>query len=724
MSTVAADRPSIVFRSAYDQGFARVAAVTLPVRLADPAANAAAVIEQARALSEQGVALAAFPELGLTGYTVDDLLLSEVLLDEVLAAIETIRAASTEILPALVVGAPLRVGGRLYNCAVVIAGGEVHGVVPKSYLPTYGEFYERRYFAPGDSVEVDTWITLRGVREPVVCGGDAAGTDALVSFGSDLLFNVTDVPGLVFHVEVCEDMWVPAPPSTFAALAGATVLLNVSSSPITVGRAQDRELLARASSARNLAAYVYAAAGEGESSTDLAWDGQTFVYENGTLLGSTERFPQGPRATVVDVDVEALVAERLRRGTFDDNRQTLSRSGEVGRDTATFAVTGAFRTVDIGADRLSVPRTDIGLLRTVDRFPFVPDDPERLAQDCYEAYSIQVAGLVQRLRAIGCPKIVIGVSGGLDSTQALIVAARAVDRLGLPREHIHALTMPGFATSEETKANALRLATALGCHVETLDIRPTATQMLTEMRHPYGLGERGPEVYDVTFENVQAGLRTDFLFRIANQRGGIVLGTGDMSELALGWCTFGVGDHMAHYGVNAGVPKTLIQHLIRWVAAEGLFSQEVSQTLLAVLATEISPELVPASQGQPIQSTQATIGPYALQDFTLWHVLRQGARPSRIAYLAERAWADASTSGWPTGIPEEEKVSYDLATIRKWELLFFRRFFSQQFKRSTLPNAPKVVSGGSLSPRGDWRMPSDASAAAWIAELERNVPES
>ena len=376
----------------------------------------------------------------------------------------------------------------------------------------------------------------------------------------------------------------------------------------------------------------------------------------------------------------------------------------------------------IGRDDLTVPRTDIGLRRAVDRFPFVPDDPARLAQDCYEAYNIQVAALVQRLRAIGEPRIVIGVSGGLDSTHALIVAARAVDRLGLGREHIHAITMPGFATSAGTRSNALALARALGCHVEELDIRPLAEQMLAAMDHPYGRGERGREVYDVTFENVQAGLRTDLLFRIAGRRGGIVLGTGDLSELALGWCTFGVGDQMAHYGVNAGIPKTLIQHLIRWVVAERLFPDDVGDVLLDILGTEISPELVPAHEGEPIQSTQARIGPYALQDFTLWHVLRRGSRPSRIAFLAERAWADPSAGAWPPGLPEEERVAYDLAAIRKWELVFFRRFFSNQFKRSTLPNGPKVVAGGSLSPRGDWRMPSDASGAAWIAELERNVP--
>ena len=706
--TQASAAPDIEFRSAYDQGFARVAAVTLPVTLADPAANAAAVIARARRLGEEGVCLAVFPELGLTGYSIDDLLLSDVLLRETLAAIETIRAASAGFLPAIVVGAPLRVGGRLFNCAVVIAGGAVRGAAPKSYPPAYREFYEKRHFA---------------------CGGDAGESDidvngARVPFGTDLLFEVDDVPGLVFHAEVCEDMWVPVPPSSLAALAGATVLVNLSGSPVTVGRAEDRELLVRASSSRGLAAYVFAAAGQGESSTDLAWDGQTLVYENGELLGSTERFGEGARAAVVDVDIEGLLAERVRQGSFEDNRRALLRPGADGApaDPADPAV--GFRTVRIGRGDLTVPRTDIGLRRAVDRFPFVPDDPARLAQDCYEAYNIQVAALVQRLRAIGGPRIIIGVSGGLDSTHALIVAARAVDRLGLGREHIHAITMPGFATSAGTKRNALALARALGCHVEELDIRPLAEQMLAAMDHPYGRGERGREVYDVTFENVQAGLRTDLLFRIAGRRGGIVLGTGDLSELALGWCTFGVGDQMAHYGVNAGIPKTLIQHLIRWVVAERLFPDDVGDVLLDILGTEISPELVPAHEGEPIQSTQARIGPYALQDFTLWHVLRRGSRPSRIAFLAERAWADPSAGAWPPGLPEEERVAYDLAAIRKWELVFFRRFFSNQFKRSTLPNGPKVVAGGSLSPRGDWRMPSDAAGAAWIAELERNVPEA
>ena len=733
-NAVTASATDIEFLSAYDQGFARVAAVTLPVVPVDPAANAAAIIEQARTLAEDGVCLAAFPELCLTGYAIDDLLLSDVLLSDVFAAIETLRAASADLLPALVVGAPLRLGDRLYNCALVIQGGRVRGVAPKSYLPTYREFYEKRHFAPGDALPAGVEsIELPGVRSG---SGSADGVEpsARVPFGANLLFEVEDVPGLTFHVEVCEDMWVPVPPSSLAALAGATVLVNLSGSPITVGRAEDRELLARSSSARGLAAYVYAAAGQGESSTDLAWDGQTLVYENGELLGSTERFPDGPRASVVDVDIEGLRAERLRQGTFADNARTLS-SPVAGAPTAatTFTDPAAFRRIRIAAADLAAPRTDIGLRRRVDRFPFVPDDPARLAQDCYEAYNIQVAALVQRLGAIGNPKIVIGVSGGLDSTHALIVAARAMDRLGRPRSDIHAITMPGFATSAGTRRNAEDLAVGLGCTFEELDIRATATQMLTEMGHPYGeyartgilpegVSER--DLYDVTFENVQAGLRTDFLFRIANHRGGIVLGTGDLSELALGWCTFGVGDQMAHYGVNAGIPKTLIQHLIRWVVAEELFDDAVGRTLLSILDTEISPELVPAGAGGAIQSTQAKIGPYALQDFTLWHVLRRGSRPSRIAFLAQLAWRDADAGDWPEGLPSSEKVAYDLPEIRRWLELFHRRFFTNQFKRSTLPNGPKVVAGGSLSPRGDWRMPSDAAATAWLAELERNVPRA
>ncbi|EWT02323.1 hypothetical protein N865_05950 [Intrasporangium oryzae NRRL B-24470] len=677
------------FFNAYRQGFARVAACTVPLATADPERNADTVIARVRSLHDDGVAVAVFPELGLSGYAIDDLLLQDPLLDAVESALARIAEATTDLRPVIVVGAPLAKGNRLFNCAVVVHRGAILGVAPKSYLPTYREFYERRHFAPGDDQRGET-IEVAGWRVP---------------FGPDLLFRATDVPGLVLHAEVCEDMWVPVPPSHEAALAGATVLLNLSGSPITVARADDRHLLCRSASSRCLAAYLYAAAGEGESSTDLSWDGQTMIYENGALLVETERFPEGPRSSVADIDLDLLRQERQRQGTFDDNRRALA--GRL----------SGFRWVDL---ELDPPSGDIGLLRKVDRFPFVPDDEARLALDCYEAYNIQVSGLEQRLRAIGQPKVVIGVSGGLDSTHALIVAAKAMDRLRRPRTDILAFTMPGFATSEHTKGNAIALMKSLGVTWEELDIRPAATQMLTEMGHPYG---RGEEVYDVTFENVQAGLRTDYLFRIANQRGGIVLGTGDLSELALGWCTYGVGDQMSHYGVNTGVPKTLMQHLIRWVVSSGQFDGGVNTTLTSILDTEITPELVPTKEGETPQSTEASIGPYSLQDFTLFHVLRRGYRPSKIAFLAHHAWRDVEEGEWPAGYPERERAAYDLATIRHWLEVFVKRYFGNQFKRSALPNGPKVVAGGSLSPRGDWRMPSDASAAAWLDELDANVPE-
>jgi NAD+ synthase (glutamine-hydrolysing) len=669
------------FFSAYDQGFARVAACTVPVAIADPARNAATVLEQARACHEDGVAVAVFPELSLTGYAIDDLLMQDTLLEATLAAIATVVAGSADLTPVIVVGAPLVHGTRVLNCAVVVHRGRVLGVAPKSYLPTYREFYERRWFAPGDDRRGETLRLL--------------GED--VPFGPDLLFDATDVPGLVVHVEVCEDMWVPVPPSAEAALAGATVLCNLSGSPITIARAEDRRLLVRSASARCSAAYLFAAAGQGESTTDLSWDGQTMVYECGDLLAETERFPEGPRRSVVDVDLDRIRQERIRQGTFDDNRRT------VGTE---------LRRVRF---ELQPPTGDIGLRRKVDRFPFVPDDAERLALDCYEAYNIQVSGLEQRLHAIGHPKIVIGVSGGLDSTHALVVAARAMDRLGRPRSDIHAFTMPGFATGEATKSLATRLSKSLGVTFEELDITAAARQMLGDLDHPFAAGE---EVYDVTFENVQAGLRTDYLFRLANHRGGIVLGTGDLSELALGWCTYGVGDQMSHYGVNAGVPKTLIQHLIRWVIDSGQFDDDTGEVLGEILQQEITPELIPGGS----QSTEESVGPYALQDFTLYHVIRRGYRPRKIAFLAHHAWADARVGDWPPGYPTQGRAAYDLAEVKHWLEVFTRRFFGNQFKRSALPNGPKVSPGGTMSPRGDWRMPSDASAAAWLAEVEA-VPD-
>ncbi len=681
------------FYSAYAQGFARIAACTIPVAIADPMANARTVLAQVRECHDEGVAVAIFPELALSGYAVDDLFLQDTLLAGVQEALAELVEGSTDLLPVLVVGAPLVHGTRVLNCAVVIHRGRVLGVAPKSYLPTYREFYERRWFAPGDD--------RRGTTIRV------AGAD--VPLGPDLIFDATDVPGLRLHVEICEDMWVPIPPSAEAALAGATVLANLSGSPITVARAEDRRLLVRSASARCSAAYAFAAAGQGESTTDLSWDGQTMLYECGELLAETERFPEGPRRSVADVDLERIRQERLRQGTFDDNRRTHGHR---------YRQDDEFRTV---AFELLPPTGDIGLRRKVDRFPFVPDDPERLALDCYEAFNIQVSGLEQRLHAIGQPKVVIGVSGGLDSTHALIVAAKAMDRLGRPRSDIHAFTMPGFATGESTKSYATRLSKSLGVTFEELDITAAARQMLADIDHPFAEGE---EVYDVTFENVQAGLRTDYLFRIANHRGGIVLGTGDLSELALGWCTYGVGDQMSHYAVNTGVPKTLIQHLIRWVIDSGELDPDTSEVLQEVLDQKITPELIPDQEGREPQATEDSVGPYALQDFTLFHVIRRGHRPGRIAFLAWHAWRDANTGEWPPGFPDERRAAYDLPEIRHWLEVFVKRFFASQFKRSALPNGPKVSAGGTMSPRGDWRMPSDASAAAWLADLEATVPRT
>ena len=684
MNDAQRDRLRDSFYSLYYQGFARVAACAVPVALADPAANAATIVAAARDCSDQGVAVAVFPELCLSGYAIDDLLLQDPLLDAVLDAVETVRAATEDLLPVVVVGAPLLTGNRLYNCAVVIHRGSILGVVPKSYLPNYREFYEKRHFALGAEV---------GPYSEIEIG------DALVPFGSRLLFEATDLVGLTLHVEVCEDMWVPVPPSAQAALAGATVLTNLSGSPITVTKASERSLLCQSASARCLAAYVFAAAGEGESSTDLSWDGQTMVYECGELLAETERFPEGVRYSIADIDLDRIRQDRLRQGSFDDNR-----IAEGSDDYETIPFT------------LDPPKANLGLKRPVDRYPFVPNDPDRLALDCYEAYSIQVFGLEQRLRALGSSKVVIGVSGGLDSTQALIVAARAMDRLGRPRSDILAFTLPGFATSDHTKSNATALATSLGVTFEEISIVPLATRMLQDLGHPFADGN---PTYDVTFENVQAGLRTDILFRAANQRGGIVLGTGDLSELALGWCTYGVGDQMSHYTVNSGVPKTLIQHLIRWVISEGLFADDVNATLRSILDTEITPELVPAGEDERPQSTQATIGPYNLQDFSLYYTLRYGFRPRKIAYLAWIAWHDAHLGAWPAGIRGDEKVAYELFEIRIWLEVFLKRFFGfSQFKRSALPNGPKVVAGGSLSPRGDWRAPSDGNARIWLADLD------
>lgn len=684
------------FFSPATHGFVRVAAATPVVHTADPAANLAehrALIEQAGA---QGCDLIVFPELSLTGYAIDDLVMQAALLDQAEACLKPLALAAQAAGVIAVVGAPIRQGDALYNCAVVLAGGRVQGVIPKTYLPNYREYYEKRWFAPGGDVR----------------GAVRIGDDGAARFGTDFVIEVAGRPGFVFGVEICEDYWAPLPPSTRLALSGARILLNLSASNVVIGKAEERERLSVSQSARAQAAYVFAASGWGESTTDLAWDGQAMIHELGARLAQGPRFSLDPHLTVADIDVDRIGLERLRTGTFADcARHEARRAGEDDR---------IGRLLILEEDAPAGPATG-PLMRPLDRFPFVPDDPARLDQDCYEAFNIQVQGLMRRMKATNGERLVIGVSGGLDSTQALLVACRAFDRLGLPREGVLAYTLPGYATSEGTRSNAWALMRALGVTGAEIDIRPAADQMLKDIGHPYAAGE---PVHDVTFENVQAGLRTDYLFRLANQNGGFVLGTGDLSELALGWATYGVGDHMSHYNVNAGVAKTLIRHLIRWVAEGAVVGAEAAPTLRAILATEISPELVPADAEGRIQSTEATVGPYALNDFFLFHITRHGLAPSRVAYLAHQAWKDAAAGAWPAHTPEAERVEYDLATIKQWLRKFLVRFFqTSQFKRSAMPNGPKVVTGGSLSPRGDWRAPSDATARVWLDELDANVPD-
>jgi NAD+ synthase (glutamine-hydrolysing) len=678
------------FDSIYRHGFVRTAVCIPFVRLGDPDENASRTIALAARAHESSAAIAVFPELGLTGYSNEDLFHQDALVEGALAALGRVREASRAFGTLLLVGVPLRVEHRLFNCAVAVHKGEIAGVTPKTYLPNYREFYERRQFTPGTHATTRE-ILLWGRRVP---------------FGSDVLYDLEAIPGCVVHAEICEDFWVPSPPSTGAALSGATVLTNLSASNITIAKANYRRLLCASQSARCLAAYVYAAAGFGESTTDLAWDGHGMIYENGDLLVETERFATREPFVVADVDLERLAQERVRMTSFHDAARELA----PGRP--------AYRRVPIAGDVPGVSRLE----RRIDRFPYVPSDPAARDERCREAYHIQVEGLASRLASTGIEHAVIGVSGGLDSAHALIVTVRALDRLGLPRSHVLGFSMPGFATSERTRANAMALMRALGVTAAEIDIRPSCLQMLKDLGHPYADGQ---PVYDLTFENVQAGERTSHLFRLANQRGGLVVGTGDLSELALGWCTYGVGDHMSHYSVNASVPKTLIRHLVRWVLGSGEFA-DARDVLRSIVETAISPELVPGGDRHagPAQESEAVVGPYELADFFLYYVSRYGYRPSRVQFLAEHAWSDPTRGRWPDDVAATERRAYDRATIKRWLAVFLKRFFeTSQFKRSALPNAPKVGSGGSLSPRGDWRAPSDSHADVWLDELAREVPD-
>src|SRR5438270_4277235 len=651
------------FFNPYSHGLVRLAVGTPLVRVGDPKHNLEATLELMRRAAREKVLLAVFPELGLSAYSCEDLFHQQALLDAAEDALRRLLAQSRLLKLAALVGLPLALEGRLYNCAALIAQGRLVGVVPKTYLPNYREFYEGRQFTPGDAAAMKE-IRLAGESAP---------------FGTDLVFRHAECRDFVLHVEICEDLWVPAPPSSYAALAGATVIANLSASNVVIGKEGYRHQLVGNQSARCLAAYLYSAAGQGESTTDLAWDGHALIYENGTLLAESKRFAAEPQLAYADVDLGRLQADRMRQNTF--GATALRHRADVQR----------FRNVEFS---LPLPAGKLSLARRIEQFPYVPSEAANRHLRCEEVYRIQVQGLATRMRATGTKRLVIGVSGGLDSTQALIVCARAMDELKLPRRNILAFTMPGFATSTRTRNQAWQLMRAVGATAEEIDIRPSCMQMLKDLGHPFA---RGKKVYDIAFENVQAGERTSHLFRLANQHGGFVVGTGDLSELALGWSTYGVGDHMSHYNVNASVPKTLIQYLIAWVADSKEFSPDVQRALRRVLETDISPELVPGKQ-----KTESSVGPYELQDFNLYYTLRFGYAPTKVAYLAWTAWRD----------------KYTLGQIRKWLGVFLKRFFqTSQYKRSAVPNAPKVGSGGSLSPRGDWRAPSDGNADAWLRNL-------
>jgi NAD+ synthase (glutamine-hydrolysing) len=680
------------FFNLYNHGFIRAAVGIPEVRVADPAFNAARTVELMEKAAHERAVLALFPELGLSAYSCEDLFHQRALLDGALEALRLVLKASETLNLITVVGLPLQVDGLLFNCAAIVLRGAILGLVPKSFLPNYREFYESRQFAPGAAAHSNT-VDVLDQRD--------------IPFGARLLFRCEQEQRFAFFVEICEDLWVPIPPSCTAALAGATVLLNLSASNITIAKDEYRHSLVSNQSARCLAAYLYTAAGTGESTTDLAWDGHAIVYENGELVAESERFRYESQLVLAELDLERLTQERMRQNSFG---QCMQEQREQMLQ---------FRTVSFN---LELPRTEPLLCRrAVERFPYVPSDPEVRDRRCYEAYNIQVQGLVKRLQSARMAKVVIGISGGLDSTHALIVAARAMDLLKLPRSNILGYTMPGFATSQRTLVNAKALMAAVGCAANEVDIRPSCEQMLRDIGHPYA---RGEPVYDITFENVQAGERTSHLFRLANLHQGLVIGTGDLSELALGWCTYGVGDHMSHYSINASVPKTLIQFLIRWVADTNQLGQQTGVVLRSILGTEYSPELIPGDPNgeQPTQKTEDVIGPYELQDFTLYYTLRFGYPPSKIAFLAYCCWRDRMSGHWPD-IPESQRNQYSIGEIKHWLAVFAWRFFQvSQFKRSCIPNAPKVGSGGSLSPRGDYRAPSDSEATAWLEDIKR-IPD-
>jgi NAD+ synthase (glutamine-hydrolysing) len=667
------------------QGFSRVSGAVTECVVADTVANAEQTIALLKAADAQGDAVVVFPELGLTGYTARDLFLGGHLLAQAEAALGQVVQASASLRPLALVGMPLRHGVGVYNVAVAVQGGRVLGVVPKSFLPTYREFEEARWFRPGTEVSAGAMAQVLGEAVP---------------FGTDLLFAAGP---LVVGVEICEDLWVQVPPHAKLVGAGANVICNLSASNFTVGKARLRRTLATSASDRGKCAYVYVAAGPGESSTDLAFDADAFICENGRVLVESKRFDRGAQLVTADLDLEFLAHDRRITGTFGD--------------------CAAHNAVPVRVIAFDAPdHVQTPLQREVPRHPFVPHDPATLGDRCWEIFEIQTHALATRMQAIGEPTLVLGLSGGLDSTQAALVCAGALDLLGRPRDALRCVTMPGFGTTEGTRGNAERLAESLGAQLSTLSISEVSHAVLRAVGHPAAddaptldaLLQRlraHPELGDVSLENVQARMRTLLLMTEANRHGGIVVGTGDLSEKALGWSTY-AGDQIAMYDVNAGVPKTLIQSVIRWVATDKVSTWSVGdgellrRTLFDILDTPISPELLPAdADGQIAQLTESTIGPYELHDFYLYYLVRQGARPARILDLARIAFGD----------------DYDLDTHKKWLRTFLGRFFRFQFKRSCTPDGPKVGQVA-LSPRGDWRMPSDARVRTWLAEVNAYTP--
>ncbi|MBB5033080.1 NAD(+) synthase [Prosthecobacter vanneervenii] len=627
-------------------GFVRVAAVSPELVLGDVGKNVAIIAREARTLAQRGCRLAVFPELSLTGYSCADLFHTSVLLDAALKGLGDLIQATQDLPCVLVVGLPLRVQDRLYNVAAVLAKGRILGLVPKTFLPNSAEFYERRWFSPAHTL---TATSLRLHDQEVALG--------------NLLFEALDVPGFVLGVEICEDLWTVIPPSSHLALAGAVLLANPSASTEVLGKAPYRRHLVAQQSARCLAAYLYAGAGAGESTTDVVYSGHGLVAENGSLLGETERFSFETRAIITDVDVQHLAHDRLKSTAFRDE------AGSIGFRRVAFSLGAALGEADT-------------LLRPVTAHPFVPSAKADRAAVCEEIFAIQATGLARRLKQARAKTAVLGLSGGLDSTLALLVVLEALRRAGMPSSAVLTITMPGFGTTTRTKGNAEKLAEALNVELRTISINEAVHQHFADIGH-------SEHQHDATYENSQARERTQILMDVANKTGGIVIGTGDLSEAALGWCTFN-GDHMSMYHVNTGVPKTLVRYLIEWCAA-GPFAEKAGEVLRDIADTPITPELLPlAADASLQQKTEDTIGPYELHDFFLFHFVRHGSNAEKIRWLAAQAFAGV----------------YDDATISKWLALFFRRFAQNQFKRSVVPDGPKVGSVA-LSPRGDWRMPSD-----------------